>query len=222
MNNIQSLRNLKRMTNDSFKKNKRGNIHHIIGGFMLFSSAMGIIIALVSFHTTNWKASLFLLIVYIIMTIIFFLEFMHGSTLKRQSRKNAMQANQLSRMLKSENLPVYYYNNGNNLVHTHFAYTEPFLTEVVLENNLLKIKCDRISLKNREIIINLNQITGINFKDVTLKPGYLNLIINGQTDVNPVASDSTILFFGDGKNYILELKDYLEFYIYQQNNRYWG
>lgn len=217
MNNIQSLRNLKRMTDDSFSKNKWGKIHHIVGGFMFFSSIMGIISSLVGFRTANLKISLFLLAIYIIMAAIFFLEFEHGSTLKRQSRKSAMRANQFRRMLENENLPVYYYNGGNNLVHTHFVYTQPFLTEITLENNLLKIKCDRISLKNREIIINLSQITSINFKDVTLKPGYLNLVINGQNDINPVASDNTILFFGDGKNYVLELKAFLEYYIYQQS-----
>lgn len=221
MNNIQTLRSLKQINNRSLKQNKWGNIHHVIGGFMIFSSILGVIAALLNFRT-DLKFGIYSLLIDLIIGGIFLLEFIHGSNLKHKSRKNTMKFNQLKRMIQNEDLPVYYYNNGNNMVHTHFTFTLPFLTEIILDNGLLKMKSDRLSMRNKEIVIKINTITNINFKDTSLlNPGYLNLIINGQSDFNPTTSTNSIVFFNDGKDYILELKDYLEYSINQQNSSYW-
>lgn len=221
MNNIESLRNLSKIKNESSKQNKWGNIHHVIGGFMLFFSIIGLISSLFSFGDPDYKIGIYLMIAYILMAVAFFLEFMHGSNLKHKSRKNSMRSNQLIRMIQNDKAPAYYY-NGNNVVHTHFTFTQPYLTEITLENGLLKMKSDRLSIRNKEIVINLNMVTSINFKDVTLKPGYLNLIINGQADSRPMVSDNSIVFLADGKDYVFELKNYLEYLLNQQNNGYWS
>lgn len=201
---------------------KHSTIHHLIGGFMLFASLIGVITALVGFTQNNFKASLFMLVIYILMTVCFYLEFIHGTNLKHQARKKIMQANQLQRMIEREQLPVFYYNNGSSLVHTHFTFTTPYLTEVELNNNILKIKCDRPFLKNKETIVDLNNVTNINFREITLKPGYLNFVINGQIEDYITVSPNTILFAGDSKQYVYELKNYIEYVLGQRNTAYYN
>lgn len=219
---MYSYSNAKKLVKSSKKAKRRGWIYMIIGGWFALSMAFGMITSITVKLDLGIKAGMF--IFYLVLTFLFCKLFIHGRQLVKNAPKQMQSAKEQAQNIYSQQLPYINYGNGQTL-HTHFVIEIPFLTEVKINNNILKIKTNKISQRNQETIINLNDVSNIKFKDFSISPGYLGF----ETPAHPIPPDdfktdpNTIPFADvNTKPYVLELKAYTEWIMsmrqYNQQN----
>lgn len=98
---------------------------------------------------------------------------------------------------------------------------------IELEDNFISITSKGFSnFCNKGLIgtkkINLNNITGVQYKEPGVTTGYLQLVLMGSQEVKAgvmgaVRDENTILFNKKEQHLILEIKEYIESYISDKN-----
>lgn len=101
--------------------------------------------------------------------------------------------------------------------------------EVVLKDNTISITSKgALNAINKGLVgtkkICLDNVTAVQYKEPGLTTGYLQIVLMGSQEVKggvfkSVKDENTILFNKKEKNEILEIKDYIENYIYGKNKK---
>lgn len=101
--------------------------------------------------------------------------------------------------------------------------------EVVLKENTISITSKgALNAINKGLVgtkrICLDNVTAVQYKEPGLTTGYLQIVLIGSQEVKggvskAVKDENSILFNKKEKNEILEIKDYIESYIYNKNKK---